>query len=397
MSNIVFTWEIGQGYGHVMPLLTVARELKGQGHKVSFALRDVRGLGHALVAEGFGVTQAPCHPDRFIRAEEEQPRSMADVLKLLGFGDLRHLQGLQAAWSSLLLQSQADLVVASYAPLSLLCARALGLPTVLLALPFELPLPAHPCMDFRTGRPTASDAADSVVINNVNAAFLGRLKPLEAAHQIFEASRVFLMSFPELDPFGPRQGVNYIGNLFESRSGADVHWPRTSHRRRLFSYLHTGLPNLDLVRAELHALPMAISLCLRDATDDDLRRWTASNVLVTRDLVRMEQALNDCDAVLSYAGQGMVSASLCAGKPLALLTRDLETALTAQQVARLGAGIWLTGSDVKKLGVALTKLVYEDSWAAAARRFAALHGGHDTAAVARELAREIDLYAKARQ
>lgn len=124
MSSIVFTWEIGQGYGHVMPLLAVARALKGQGHTVSFALRDVRGVGHALAGEGFGVMQAPYHPDRFIKAEEDQPRSMADVLTLFGFGDLRHLQGLQAAWFSLLSQCQADW---QRPPCCRCCARAPGL------------------------------------------------------------------------------------------------------------------------------------------------------------------------------------------------------------------------------------------------------------------------------
>lgn len=85
----------------------------------------------------------------------------------------------------------------------------------------------------------------------------------------------------------------------------------------------------------------------------------------------------------------MVSASLCAGKPLALFTRDLETALTRSRQTRRRH---LAGRGRRQeAGVALTKLMVEESWTAAARRFAALHGEHDTAAVARELARDIDL------
>lgn len=83
----------------------------------------------------------------------------------------------------------------------------------------------------------------------LNAAFHGRLKPLQAVHQIFEASRVSLMSFCELDSFGPRQGVNYLGNLFEALVGAAAHWPQTTYRKRLFAYLHAALPNLELVQS----------------------------------------------------------------------------------------------------------------------------------------------------
>jgi hypothetical protein len=71
--TVLFTWEIGQGFGHVLPLLPVARELKSRGCNVIFALRDVRGAGALLKREEFTVLQAPTHPDQFFPARGPQP------------------------------------------------------------------------------------------------------------------------------------------------------------------------------------------------------------------------------------------------------------------------------------------------------------------------------------
>ncbi len=389
MPTIVFTWEIGHGFGHVMPLLPLARQLKQSGCKVIFALRDVRAAGHMLATEGFTVLQAPFHPDRFLRPQDKQPDSMADILALFGFADDDHLSSLRSAWTNLLTLCQADIVVASYAPLSLLCARALGLQTVLFALPFELPPPVHPSFNYRTGQPKSDDSADLLVLQTTNTIFQDAIAPLNAVYEIFHADLRYMMCFEALDAFAPRghsktelytqsrATLNYVGNFFELSKGAFAQWPESTHTKRVFVYLHTQLPHLDHIRTALHALPMGFSVFLRGATSDHIQQWSAPNTWVSAQVLQLNDALLACDAVLSYSGQGMVSAALCAGKPLLLYPQDIENALTARQVVRMGAGIVLGHSQIDNLGAALTKLVHEPQWRSKAAAFAQRYQGRD--------------------
>ena len=48
MSHFLFTWEIGSGLGHTVPLALVAGPLLARGHEVHFALRDLSSARVAL-------------------------------------------------------------------------------------------------------------------------------------------------------------------------------------------------------------------------------------------------------------------------------------------------------------------------------------------------------------
>jgi UDP:flavonoid glycosyltransferase YjiC (YdhE family) len=368
-KTVLFTWEIGQGFGHVMPLLPVARELKAQGHRVTFALRDVRAAGALLKAEGFTVLQAPTHPDQFFPANGPQPQTMADILEIFGFASGKNLSGMVAAWEGLFSVCRPDVVVASYAPLSLLCARHAGIPTVLMALPFELPSPAHPSLVIRTGKTPNSSATDDRVISTVNKVF--GLQAVNTIYEIFKADKTFIMSFPELDFLYPRQQVEYCGSFFVTDVGASPQWP-SREGKRIFAYLNTGLHDLDSLRNQIQASQHSYCIFLRGADASLIAKWLAPNVYVSGDVVMLDEALAGCDAVLSYGGNGFVSASLLAGKPLVFYVRDLEAYLTARQVAKMGAGLLPQPQTAFGVLSGLDQVLNESSYKNAGENFAQL-------------------------
>ncbi|WP_341918336.1 nucleotide disphospho-sugar-binding domain-containing protein [Polaromonas sp. YR568] len=379
-NTVLFTWEIGQGFGHVMPLLPIARELKAQGHRVVFALRDVRGAGALLKNEGFTVLQAPAHPDQFFPTLGPQPQTMADILQVFGFTSKQSLLGLVAAWEGLFDLCKPDVVIASYAPLSLLCARRAAIPTILMALPFELPAAVHPCPPLRSGGPTPSGRVDDRIIQTINAVFSAGF--VTSVHEIFRATKVFLMSFPELDAFAPRGNVEYCGNLFVTDVGRAPVWPEGGDSHRVFAYLNASLPNLTGLREKIHASPHAYCMVLRDADESLLHAWQAPNVSVVSEAVCLDQAFKDCDAVLSYGGAGFISASLLAGKPMVFYVRNLEPYLSAQQVAKLGAGVLPVPQSPSGVLAGLNKVLNDRSFVEAARVFACKHKSHHPQEVA---------------
>lgn len=373
-KTILFTWEIGQGFGHVMPLLPIARELKAQGHRVVFALRDVRDAGTLLKNEGFTVLQAPAHPDQFFPARGPQPQTMADILKVFGFTSKQSLMGLAVAWEGLFDFCKPDVVIASYAPLSLLCARRAAIPTVLVALPFELPAPVHPCLPMRAGAPLSDGQVDEKIIETVNTVFGEKF--VESVHEIFRATQVFLMSFPELDAFGPRENVEYCGNLFVTDVGHTPVWPKSGNSQKVFAYLNTSLPDLGGLREKIHASPHAYCIVLRDADESMLQAWRAPNVVAVSEAVCLNQVFQDCHAVLSYSGAGFISASLLAGKPMVFYVRNLESYIGATQVAKLGAGILPSPQNPSSAMAGLDQVLSNKSFTEAAQAFACKHKGH---------------------
>lgn len=383
-NTVLFTWEIGQGFGHVMPLLPIARELKAQGHRVVFALRDVRGAGALLKNEGFTVLQAPAHPDQFFPAHGPQPQTMADILKVFGFTSKQSLLGLVAAWEGLFDLCKPDVVIASYAPLSLLCARRAAIPSILMALPFELPAAVHPSPPLRSGGAKPKGLVDDQIIQAVSSVFSAGF--VASVHEIFRATRIFLMSFPELDAFAPRDNVEYCGNLFVTDVGRAPVWPERGNSKKVFAYLNASLPNLTGLREKIHASPHAYCIVLRDADESLLHAWQAPNVSVVSETVCLDQAFKDCDAVLSYGGAGFISASLLAGKPVVFYVRNLEPYLSAQQVAKLGAGILPTPQSPSGVDAGLEEVLNNRSFAEAARLFACKHKDHDPQEVAYKIA-----------
>lgn len=373
-KTILFTWEIGQGFGHVMPLLPVARELQEQGHRVIFALRDVRGAGTLLKSEGFTVLQAPAHPDQFFPARGPQPQTMADILKVFGFTSKQSLSGLATAWEGLFDLCKPDAVIASYAPLSLLCARRAAIPTVLVALPFELPAPVHPCLPMRAGAPVPDGQVDEKIIGTVNAVFGEEF--VRSVHGIFQATQVFLMSFPELDAFGPRENVEYCGNLFVTDVGRMPVWPKSGNPHKVFAYLNTSLPDLAGLREKIHASPYDYCIVLREADEPTLSTWQAPNVVAVSEAVCLDQVFQDCHAVLSYSGAGFISASLLAGKPMVFYVRNLESYINAQQVDKLGAGILPSPQNPSSAMAGLDQVLSNKSFTEAAQSFACKHKEH---------------------
>ena len=350
-----------------MPLLPIARELKERGHRVTFALRDVRAAGALLKAEGFTVLQAPTHPDQFFPANGPQPQTMADILTIFGFASNNHLKGLIAAWEGLISVCCPDVVVASYAPLSLLCARKATIPTVLMALPFELPSQTHPSPNIRTGKTPENRVADERVISAVNQAIGGNA--ISTVHDIFRADKTFLMSYPELDMLNPREQVEYCGSFFISDVGISPQWPIQAGKR-VFAYLHADLPSLDSLRLAIQSSPYSYSIVLRGADTSLVSKWQAPNVCVSAKLVRLDHSLPACDAVLTYGGNGFASACLMAGKPMVFFVRDLESYLTARQVARLGAGILPQPQSASTVMAALEHVLQTPIYTTSASNFA---------------------------
>lgn len=391
MARILMAWEIGQHFGHVLPLLPVARSLRVLGHEVVFALKDLREAGARVAEDGFPLLQAPAHPDVLLRPGQHQPRSMSEILALFGFTRPDVLSVFVSAWRELIDRLRPDLLVASYAPTAQLAARWLGCKTALLGTAFEIPPPRTPLPSIRPGEQVSTEdlqQADAAVVATVNEALRPRGLAIEAAHQIFSADRQMLWTFPEMDVHAAERRSSpqiYTGPIFSADEGNEVTWPG-AFERRIFGYVRQRGRDLEQLVDALEPLRADFLLVQPGLDGDELDRVQRVNVAVVGRPVNLGVALSKADGLMSYGGHGTVCAALLQGVPLVLFPQQVEAASIAWQASRLGAAQLVDINDAKGIAAACATLLADRRFGAAAARFQKRYKGYQPALQAERIA-----------
>src|SRR5688572_28250735 len=92
MHRILITWELGSGWGHVVPLVPIIELLRARGNEVVLAMHD---MARAVLLEAHGVVCVKC-PSLVSPLPNQFPYTSdyAQVLFNVGFGDAEALSDL---------------------------------------------------------------------------------------------------------------------------------------------------------------------------------------------------------------------------------------------------------------------------------------------------------------
>ena len=335
MSRVLCAWEYGGDLGHVQRLTALAFALRDAGHEPALAFSNLQYAGAA-------ARELRCYAAPLTASAERvdpQPASLARVLLDLGFHDAGGIESSIRAWLSLFELEKPDVIVADYAPVALLAARAAGLPAVTIGSGFSSPPGIHPLPALRPwkalpeGRLAEDDAALVASANRALAA-LGA-QPVAQASQLLSARDDILCTFEELDPFGPREGVEYLGPLDDSMPGDEITWSG-DRRARIFAYLKPNHPGFVPIVAALEAVAGQAIVVAPGLIATQAQALSKPNVVVLPRAVTLAPVLADCDLCIGHAGLGLTSKALAAGVPTALIPIHLEQFLIARRVEALG-------------------------------------------------------------
>ena len=337
MARVLCAWEFGGDLGHVRRLMPIARALRAMGHSTAFAFRDSAYL-HGALAEGFEAFVAP-----LLRVPAKvalSPLNFSDILLNLGFDDPHGLHGALRAWRSMYALIAPDVVVTDYAPTALIAAATLELPRVTIGTGFSQPCLGEPLPALRPWEPSDTKvlrAIDDRVVNSVRAAFAGvsERAPGHAA-DLFDANAHLLCTFAELDPFGARAGVEYLGPQGDAASGVNLQWPGHG-RRRVFAYLKPRDARFPAVIAALARLDADVIVAAPGMAPEAALAASQGAMRVVAATVNLERIIGDASLCVSHAGPGLVARGLAAGVPFALLPLHLEQYLVARRVREAGS------------------------------------------------------------
>jgi UDP:flavonoid glycosyltransferase YjiC (YdhE family) len=337
LGRALLAWEFGGDLGHARRAVAVGRQLRALGHEMAFVSSDLAALEAADAAEleclPTPVLPLSPHPD-------PSPLNASDVLLNLGYGDARALAGALAAWRSLVRLLRPDAIVCDYAPTALLAAREHGLPCAALGSGFSIPPVADPMPSLRPWATVDSRALvdrDAKLLATVREAWaaIGARKPAPAsAGEVFRADAQLVCAWPELDHFGARGDVEYLGPQRDGAAAQPIAWA-TEARPRLFAYLKPRDPRFARVIEAIARHAGEAIVAAPGLPDARALELSAGPVRVVTRAVDTE-SLAGADLWMSHAGAGSVATAMRLGVPQALLPLHLEQYLVARRAASLG-------------------------------------------------------------
>ncbi len=389
MGRILLTWEQGGGLGHLFSLRYVAEAMLTRGHQVHFASCRPQKAEDVFAGLDVTILPAPLMQKRFPR-RIDPTFSMVDILHNVGFGDSGVLENLAGQWRNLMVELKPDLVLFDFSPTAMLAARGLDFPTAILGNGFCCVPGEDPIRPFETPWCGAAGLLETerFILQNANTVMqrIGA-PPLDCLGELYRRhDAIFLMTFPEGDPYYPRNSGEYCG-VWTMPMGAAPQWPQRPGRRA-FVYVEqfSGLGELlgILRKSEWSVLAYAPGLSAQTKA-----QYESASLHFAADPLNLSETLAGADLTIA-SGTTTAEQSLLAGTPVLRIPMHAEQLYTGLRLARTNASIVVSPPNEKRFTEAFEAMTSCDDYTQAAERFAEAHTDFDPAEQIARIADRID-------
>lgn len=370
-ARILLAWELGDGLGHVMRLLPLAKRLRDLGHECIFAVRNVPPSYGVLGRAGFKVLQAPMLVPYAPEEVRTKPiGSYGDILATVGFDDVDRLLPMVEAWQSLLDLVQPAAIIADYSPTLGVASYGVS-PPIMLGDGFTLPPPS--LSEFPIFRKSGARVAESHLLSVVQETQRRRGRPLPPTMPSILAGReAFIITLPELDFYQQSRPNPAIGPLTPLPTPV-THSPEFDY----FCYLSMGYGPTKKVLDGLIECRRLGSCYLRDADKGQIRRLRERGLTLHDQPPPLAEIGAKSAIIIHHGGLGTTEAALALGRPQILVPRHGEQTMNAHGLGRLGVAAQMrTGGQfepahvIQAINGVLKTTGYRDSAAAFARTIA---------------------------
>jgi UDP:flavonoid glycosyltransferase YjiC (YdhE family) len=370
MARILMTWELGGGYGHLAPLLALARPLKDAGHEIAFAVRDVAAAEAVLGESGIPYYPAPAN---FFPLGPVSLHSYAQILLQTAFNGVQELRGRVRAWQALYDLLRPDILVCDHSPTALLAARGRDLHCIFTGTGFSVPPDVKSLPELRPWAPLdpgtlQRDEARALDMASAVARDLG-LPALAYLAEIYSHATPALFTLKELDCYAEqRPDASYWGPL-PGPGGAAPQWPE-GEGKRVFLY---GQPfeSLPQVLESLHRGKHRVLAYIPKLAPDLRQKFQGGRLRFADKLQDMAAVTREADCAVMTNGHTTTAAMLLAGKPVLLLPQHLEMLLIARRVETGGLGLSAPLLKLEGILGKLDRILNEESFTKTAKDFAA--------------------------
>lgn len=372
MARVCFSWELGQGYGHLVRYRTIITRLLERGDEVSFIAKDA-ARARAVFA-GMAVSVLPVEPGSTPAAERlVRLNSYPEILHDFGFRRPACLRRQLEPWLDHLSRLQPDVLVADHSPTALVAARVTGVCVISSGNGFTVPPRVTPMPPLRywSGRGREHLAAhEHRVLETCNAVLREQgAAPLATLAELLAADSEWILSFPELDHYGVRDGAHYLGSFTAADFGARPRWQAVGGPK-LFAYLSVSALTPEFLAA-IDSLNANLCIHAPQLPAEEFARLAAPTTMVEPAPVDLKLVAATADAVITNGSLNSVSGFLAAGVPQLALPNNLERHMVGRRLELAGGGLMAPWHKPDRLPDKLRAVVGDRAYRRGAERFAA--------------------------
>ena len=335
MSHVVFAWEIGAGFGHLIPIAALGHAFRLLGYRVSAIVPYLSPAQSILEPLGIRVMElaSPAAPYRTF------PISINYTANLLrnGFWHAPTIAKRIQGWHQVLNQLKPSLLVCDHAPSALLASRNADYGRVAIGAGYTLPSLSTPMSGIQPWFSVPAERLaqkDQDFLDTVNPILLkAGIPPLKTVASLFDGVKRFLCIEAELDHYPIRSHETYWGaiepvsmpsstteQLWGSKSGVFVYMSATN--RFLDPLMHS------LKKRDIPVLAYISGL----SAHNNVSLVQAENIHYETTFVNLKEISKTCRAAITHGGTMSASMLLRQGIKLLICPHALDKAIFATRL-----------------------------------------------------------------
>jgi hypothetical protein len=358
MKNILYAWEYGIDLEHINIFLPIVKKIQAKGHNIQmlipFSASNFSLVKKILVENELMFLDIPSVQ---IKINDEKIESHSELMQQLScFRTQEDFQFSFKSWLTLFEEETPDLVICDFAPVALLAAQQLGIPTVLFDLGFFVPdthqaSPSfihYPISFLQTIHNTAltneEQKSEKHLLEMVNATYSElNFSPVNKFTDFYKANKTLWLNHTELSPFTHATNTQFAGIAASKNNGIAPHWQLNRFESpKIFAYLNQDNPaSMIIIQALRHHKNLDSIIYIPNCHREIKRAYDSDNLIIEYQPMNISQILEGADLIINNAEAGLIAQSLLAGKPLLLAPSSFEQCLNTNRAVKLGAAIRL--------------------------------------------------------
>jgi len=367
MAKILFTWELGGGLGHLLPIRQLCDHLSN--HEVYFAARDLQFTQAIFAGSDVKVLVAPAiqyTPQDAIA----NPGCFSQILFNCGFGEKETLHSLVNSWRNYYDLIQPDLVVFDHSPTALLASRDQSFKKVNMGTGFFCPPLQQPLAPFFTDSITAEERNEFIEIESKVLAIANtvlsdsHIEPLNALSDLYrDVDKTLLMTWPEFDHFPQGRNDEYLG-VRSTGKGKKPQWPKLPGKR-IYAYLRP-FDYLESILKSIRASNQPAIVYSNAINQDLLKKYQSDNIYFESELLDLQQVAEQSDFAITYASHDTCAQLMLAGCPVLMIPLQKEQHILTTQAVKTGACLGALPFQKEQILAAMNQLANDTSFTSAA-------------------------------
>lgn len=339
----VFVNELGDNLGHISLIRALSTAARQQGIKVSFVLPDLKKakyLNHLLHDT---VLQSPTNI--FSKARSKlPPATIAEGLLLEGYSQIENLGTTLQAWRSIFALLMPDCIIFDFAPTAKLATEGLATKKIAVGSPYCV----YPDQMHQHNIPHRSTSTERIEKSNqkcldaINQAFnllsIPRLSDLSA---LSGYDQKYVLGHKLLDVYAQlRTSEKYLGFLNQNLGNTTKEWPIAIGKPRVFAYLSTQYPFLELLITHLKDKASLI-IYITGKSAGHFERLANDACKISTTPLCMETLLSQCDAIIHHGGFSLLGQTICNKLPSLCIPLHIEQQENSRRLQEAGLGLTL--------------------------------------------------------